>query len=160
MQNSTLTAAQPPGERVAVLLREQRDLYRQLSRLADQQRGMITGDDPERLLAVLAERQRLVDRLTGLGRELKPLQANWRQLREHLSAEQAGSIDALVTEVNALLSEILRKDEADTALLSARKCETGRAIDNVQAGRRAGTAYAAATAYASGDVSGVDWTQS
>lgn len=145
-----------PEERIAMLLTEQRDLYRQLSRLADQQRGLITGDDPERLLAVLAERQRLIERLTAIGRELKPLQANWRHLRENLTAQQVDRIDALVNEVNALLSEILKRDEADTALLSARKSETSQAIGTVQAGRRAGSAYAAA---GTGQNSGIDWAQ-
>jgi hypothetical protein len=145
----------PIAERVIALLREQRDLYRQLSMLADQQRGSITGNNPERLLGVLAERQRLVDRLSATGRELKPYQARWRELRESLSDRQAHEVDALVSEVNALLSEILRKDEADTALLSARKSETGRAIGTIQAGRQAGAAYGASA----GASSGMDWAQ-
>jgi len=141
------------------LLTEQRDLYRQLARLAEQQRGLITGDHPERLLDVLAERQRLIDRLTATGRELKPHQMNWRQVREQLPAPQAREIDALVAEVNTLLSDILKQDEADTALLSARKSETARAMGTLQVSRRAGTAYAAAAGYGSGQTSGLDWTQ-
>jgi hypothetical protein len=147
-----------PDERVAALLTEQRDMYRQLSRLADQQRGLITGNETERLLAVLAERQRLVERLTATGRELKPLQANWSSVRDSLSPQQAGDVDALVGEVKALLTEILERDEADTALLSARKSETSQAMGTLQVSRRAGTAYAASVG-AAGQSSGMDWTQ-
>jgi hypothetical protein len=159
VQNQQHMTVDPAGERIAALLTEQRDLYRQLARLADQQRGLITGDAPERLLGVLAERQRLIDRLTATGCELKPHQLNWRQIREHLPAPLAHEIDGLVAEVNTLLSDILKKDEADTALLSARKNETARAMGTLQVSRRAGSAYAAASGYGSGQSSGMDWTQ-
>lgn len=154
MQNQAQTTAdQKSAQHVVALLSEQRELYLQLSRLADQQRGMITGNEPERLLTILAERQRLIDRLTVTGRELKPYQANWRQLRDTLPGDQAKRIDALVAEVNSLLSAILKKDEADTALLSARKSEAGRALGTLHVGKRAGAAYAASGSTGSG----MDW---
>jgi len=142
------------GSRVAELLGEQRDLYRELSRLSDKQRRFITGEEPGELLTVLVERQRLIDRLTGVGRELKPLLAGWQELRGRLDAGQARTIDGLVREVKVLLSEIMRKDEADSALLSARKSQTGRNIENLQAGRQAGAAYAASSSVSS---HGADW---
>ena len=123
------------GERVHALLLEQRDLYRQLAGLAD--------------------RQRLVDRLTVTGNELKPYQANWRQFREGLAPDEATRIDRLVGEVNVLLSRILEKDAADAALLSARKSETGQAIGQLHAGRQAGAAYANSAPASSG----MDWAQ-
>lgn len=152
VQNMTMDQA---GERISALLNEQRDLYRQLVRLADRQRGMITGNQPERLLGILAERQHLIDRLTAAGKQLKPYQVHWQQVRESLTEEQARGIDGLVGEVNALLAEILRKDEADTALLSARKSETGRALQMVKTGRRAGAAYAATGQ----QTTSMDWAQ-
>lgn len=143
------------GERVHALLLEQRDLYRQLAGLAERQRALITGGQPEQLLAGLADRQRLVDRLTVTGNELKPYQANWRQFREGLAPDEATRIDRLVGEVNVLLSRILEKDAADAALLSARKSETGQAIGQLHAGRQAGAAYANSAPASSG----MDWAQ-
>lgn len=143
------------GDRVEALLREQRELYEQLVRLAECQRALITGDQPERLLAALADRQRLVDRLSATGRELKPYQANWRQFRDRLIPAQAAQIDQLVSEVNGLLARILEKDAADAALLSTRKNQTAQVIGKLQTGRHAGAAYAKAASAASG----MDWAQ-
>jgi hypothetical protein len=152
-QNDQTTATSTVKD-IAKLLIQQRELYRMLGRLSERQRGFITGNEPERLLALLAERQRLIERLTAIQRRLKPYQADWRRIREGMGGDEGRQIDALVGEVDGLLAEILRKDEADTALLSARKQETGRAIGVVQAGRSAGAAYAAA---ARSGQAGMDW---
>ncbi len=138
------------------LLSEQRELYRQLRRLADRQRAFITSNEPERLLAVLAERQQLIDRLQAVGQRLRPYQANWREIRGGMDEAQGRQMDGLVAEVNAILAGILQQDEADTALLSARKSETGRQIGVIQAGRQAGRAYAASYGTTTG--TGADWT--
>lgn len=155
--NQHIGTHQPrPGERVAELLSEQRDLYRQLARLSERQRGLITGDEPERLLALLSERQQLIDRLESIGVELRPYQANWRQVRAGLTDDEGRRVDGLLGEVNAILSEILKQDEADTALLSARKNQTQQQIGTIQTGRQVGRAYASTySAQASG---GGEWT--
>lgn len=130
---------------IAGLLTEQRDLYLQLSRLTEKQRGLITGDEPERLLSLLAERQRLVDKLQAISRHLRPYQANWRQYREEMPDNEGRRVDGLVGEINALLGEIMRQDDTDTALLMVRKSETHRAIGTVQTGRQADRAYMASS---------------
>jgi len=147
-------AATGSGRDLTALLKRQRDLYVQLGRLAEGQRSMITGDEPERLLGILAERQQLIDQLEAVGRRLKPYQANWRQIRGSLASEQAGEVDALVSEVNALLSGILKNDEADAQLLSIRKSQTAQAAGEIKAARQAGSAYAAS---AGAPRSGSDW---
>lgn len=149
-----LPAATGTGKDLTTLLTRQRDLYVQLGRLAEGQRSMITGDEPERLLTILAERQRLIDQLESVSRRLKPYQANWRQVRGSLPPEQADEVDHLVGEVNSLLTGILQKDEADAQLLSARKGRTAQAMSELKAGRKAGAAYAASSG---SQAAGADW---
>lgn len=144
-----------PGSQAIGLLLEQRDLYLKLQNLSGRQRGCITGNEPEQLLTILAERQQLIDRLQSIGQRLRPLQANWRQIREGMDEAQGRQIDGLLTEVNGLLSKILEQDAADSALLSARKSETGRQIGLVQTGQQASRAYAATYG---GTSPGADWT--
>jgi len=137
------------------LLSEQRRLYVQLSGLADQQRSLITGDDPERLLAVLGDRQQVLDRLEALGRRLQPYQRNWVQTRARMSRVQEREVDVLVSEINRLLSAIVAKDEADAQLLAARKSSTSKSIAGLKTARQAGAAYAAG---AGTSQSRVEWT--
>ena len=142
------------GDLLAVLT-EQRDLYAQLSGLAEHQRLLIAGDEPKRLLEVLSQRQKLVDRLGLLADRLRPWQPQWRELRARLSEADQRRVDELVSETNRLLSAILEKDEADVQLLAERKASTAKAITGLKRSRQAGVAYAAASSTAR---SQLDWT--
>ena len=120
---------------------EQRDLCRRLSGFAQTQRALITGDEPQRLLELLAERQQLLDRLMTVGERLRPLQKQWVEVRTALSDSQVRQAEELIGEVNRLLAGILQIDDADAQLLSARKSMTARALKQVGRGRQAGAAY-------------------
>ena len=148
------TASFDASELIA-LLSEKRDLCVQLGELADSQRSLITGDDPERLLSVLGDRQKILDQMGVLKARLEPYQQNWHEVRSQLTENQGQQVDQLVSEVNTLLSAILAKDEADTQLLAARKSSTSKAMAELKTGRQAGVAYAAADGT---DQSLVEWT--
>lgn len=143
------------GSDVLSLLRQQRDLCVRLARLAEQQRQLITGDQPEQLLGVLASRQSLLEQLDTVANGLRPYQRAWRATRSEMDAASGSEADRLVAEVNALLGEILRSDAADAELLSARKTATVRQMADLRQTRHAGNAYATAGAAAG---SAVDWT--
>jgi hypothetical protein len=140
---------------VLALLAEQRDLYADLDGLAQRQRALIAGDDPEDLLGVLSQRQTIVDRLGMLAKHLRPYQRTWREVRSRLSDEEGARADRLVLEVNRLLAGILDKDEADARLLAARREATAQAMGELKRSRAAGAAYAAAAAP---DNDQADWT--
>jgi len=123
------------------MLTEQRDLYVQLKSHAQNQREMITGDEPERLLSVLAERQRILDRLMSLSEEIRPYQECWDRVRQTMTADQNRHVTRLVREVNTILSEILQQDEKDTQLLASRKSTIAREVGAVRTGRQVGAAY-------------------
>jgi len=137
------------------LLSEQRDLYVRLGVLTDSQRALITGDEPERLLAVLGERQKLIDRLERLAERMRPHRQRWPQLRSELAPADAEQVDRLLAEVDALLAGILEKDKADTQLLAARKGAVGQAMATLKTGKQAKAAYAAAACQQQGSM---DWT--
>ena len=127
------------------LLGEQRDLYEHLGRLAGMQRTLITSEDSERLLAVLRDRQELVDRLEVLAERIRPYLRSRTAFRAGLQEDDARKVDRLVGQVNGLLAGILEQDKSDTQLLAARKSSVANEIATVATGRQAGVAYAAST---------------
>jgi hypothetical protein len=127
------------------LLVEQRDLYRRLRQLSEQQRTLITGDRPEMLLNILRERQTLVGALSRLNEQLAPFRRNWEPLYAGLRAELRNEANELLQEINSLLRVILRTDQEDSALLSARKQSVAREMDALSGAQSANTAYAPKT---------------
>lgn len=137
------TAADFDADALLALLEEQLDLYKQLGSLAGNQRSLITGDEPERLLEVLAQRQGLLDRLENVASRLRPYQERWRELRPGMNEVEGQRVDGLLAEINRRLAEILVKDKADADLLAARKSSTAKAMANQRQVRQVGAAYAA-----------------
>ncbi len=138
-----LTPGGPSAEtELLPLLRAQRDLYDQLSRLSGRQRGLISGDQPERLLGVLQDRQRLVTGLARINEQLAPFRRDWNAIYNALPDGIRSEAAELLGQVNELLAGILRNDEEDGRLLAARKQAVSRTLGALSDGRAANTAYA------------------
>ena len=133
--------------KVIDLLTQQRLLYRQLRELAQQQTSLIDGSDPETLLKVLAGRQRLIDKLTSIDRDLVPIRADWQKIAAGLSNTQRQEVQFLVTDVEKILGEILARDEKDTQKLSGRQQEVASEIQTATTGKRMNQAYAQGNQY-------------
>ncbi|MHC4064444.1 MAG: hypothetical protein ACYSUI_08080 [Planctomycetota bacterium] len=140
-QDDSPVAAEP--QCLMSLLLRQRDLYRDLHRLADRQRRLIAEDDPGELLSLLGQRQKLTGELMELGRQLAPHRENWAATRESLAPGDCAQAEQMLGEIRGLLQKIIDDDEQDARLLSARKMQTAASMGAARADRRAVTAYAA-----------------
>ncbi|MFH1745709.1 MAG: flagellar export chaperone FlgN [Planctomycetota bacterium] len=133
---------QQDSKRLINLLTQQRDYYLRLRELSEQQRTLISGGRPDQLLNILRERQTLVGSLARLNEQLAPFRRNWEGTYAGLPDDQRAQANNLLQEINNLLRVILRTDQEDSALLSARKQSVGQEIGAVSNGRAANTAYA------------------
>jgi hypothetical protein len=147
--------AHQDADALAGLVARQRDLYVRLNAQAERQSALITGNEPERLLELLGERQRLIEELSSLNEEMRPYRKNWPALRRTVSARQAQHIEGLLGEVQSLLTRIMAQDEKDAQLLAARRTATAEAMSGVRSGRQAGRAYVASAE----SESGREWTE-
>ncbi len=132
------------GDDLVMLLEQQCDLYRQLKRLTERQRSLIDRADAEPLLALLGERQKVVDQLTRLDSRLARAKQEWMRLHASVPAQAREHVERLVLELRELLGEILEADQRDSEQLSARKASLQSALTSVQAGKQAHAAYAPA----------------
>jgi hypothetical protein len=129
-------------EKLIKLLKEQRDLYRRLQELSERQRTLITGDRPELLLNILRDRQTLVTALAKVNEQLSPYRRNWQSIHATLPEVTRHTTSELLEEINGMLQVILKTDQEDQALLSARKQAVARSLSDVSGGRVANAAYA------------------
>jgi hypothetical protein len=139
MDKSTEPAS-PEG--LVKLLKEQRDLYLRLRDLSERQRNLISGDRPELLLNILRDRQTLVTALAKVNEQLSPYRRNWQGIYDALPEVTRHTVSRLLEEINGTLQVILRTDQEDQALLSARKQAVARSLNDVSGGRAANAAYA------------------
>ncbi len=129
-------------EKLVTFLKEQRDLYLRLKELSERQRNLISGDRPELLLNILRDRQTLVAALAAVNEKLSPYRRNWQAVYETLPEVTRHTASELLEEINGMLQVILKTDQEDQALLSARKQAVARSLNDVSGGRVANAAYA------------------
>lgn len=129
--------------RLVELLSRQRDLYRQLKSLSDQQAGLIERGETEQLLSVLGQRQQIVDELSRLTGELGPYRENWRQLSERLATPDREQVHELIDEVETTLNAIVSQDDRDRQQLAGSREAVGQQVQKVQHAGSAVNAYRA-----------------
>ncbi len=131
------------AEKLISLLRRQVSIYTCLEQLSGRQRDLIAAEDQQPLLALLAERQKLVDELSTLNQSLVRLQKYWRANRETVAPSLRAEVDELVGRAGEILQRVLGADEQDARILSARKAQTAKQVTALAQGRQAFEAYGA-----------------
>ena len=124
------------------LLRAQRGLYAQLRSLAERQRSVISGDRPEAVLDILAQRKRIAAALADSNAQLAPARRDWAATCRALSEPERQELSDLLAEINGNLQGLLRSDAEDGALLEARRQSMGELVRESLDGRGANRAYA------------------
>ena len=114
--------------------------------LAKQQRTLVTDDDIGPLLSLLADRQKLSERLVLLGTRLLPIRRDWARYRQQLSSTVREEADRCLGEASAALQRVLDRDAQDARVLSGRKHSVAAALGNTQSTRAAISAYRANSA--------------
>lgn len=131
------------------LLQRQTGLYQQLTQLARAQQQLIAAEDPQPLLKVLGQRQRLTGELQTLAEEMRPLRRDWDETRQTLAPAERQAAEQLIAQTKSLIGDLLASDEQDAQRLRIRKQRTGDALRAVHANRQAMAAYGGSSAPAS-----------
>ena len=129
------------SQNVITLLTRQRDLYLRLKDLAYRQRELVDKSDPEMLLKVLANRQRIIDQLSIIDRQLRPIREDWQKISDGFSNSDRNSVNLLVDQVKKTIEEILHRDKKDTETLTSKKNEIAVELKKTRTGRQMGKAY-------------------
>jgi hypothetical protein len=124
-------------------LRQQVDCYRRLVKLAELQHVHVQQSQTEQLLAVLADRQELLDQLNLFERTVAPERKRWPAFLGELAPAARGTAEALLAETRRLLEEITTADRNDAMALQQQKLNLGRQINQASAARQVNRSYAA-----------------
>src|SRR3954469_11887480 len=84
----------------------QKALYLQIFALAQQQSAYVASGESEALMTVLAARNRLIEQVTPLDRELQPYKGRWQEVLDGLPTADRKVVGGLLQEVQKLLSDI------------------------------------------------------
>jgi len=123
------------------LLTEQHGLYRQLHDLSGQQAQSIRDGSTEQLLALLSQRQTVIDHITRLNTQIAPYRENWPALRDKVDASQRDRVHQVLDEIEHLLNQVVEQDERDRNELQGAQAHVGTQMTRVNQSGRAIQAY-------------------
>jgi len=132
------------NDEILSAMRRQLDCYQRLGKLTKTQHEYVQNSRNEDLLALLAQRQRLLEEMAKLEQIIVSAKRNWKQFTAGLPDDQRMEAESLVGETRRLLEEIAAADRDDTLVLHQRKLNAGRGINQAAAARKFNRAYAAA----------------
>lgn len=126
-------------------------LLLELESLGQKQRAAIECDEPETILEMLDERQRLIDSLTGLDREIASLRAIVESQGTRIVPSQREEISRRATTVSHTIRRVLVADAADAEVIERRRAQIAGELSGVSDSRRAAAAYHPGAGRTSGD---------
>lgn len=141
-----LTAEATDIPALIALLRRQQAIYRQLRQLSDSQSALITQGQPELLLTILSQRQKLIDDAAMLNTDLEPFRRRWAAIWAGLNDGDRQTIGDMVREVQEMLGAIVQQDERDRQSLQAAKGRVGAELQGLTRAAGAVNAYRQAPA--------------
>ncbi len=123
------------------LLGEQRIRLERLERLAERQAALIERGDTDGLLALLAERQPLVDELAGLTEEVQPYREAWAEVARALGPVDGERAMREAEWMESAAARLAERDRRDAAMLEARRDALAQEISAMPSARGAVAAY-------------------
>ncbi len=123
------------------LLESQQALVEELGLLAARQPSLIEAGESDGLLALLADRQRIMDRLVGDQEPISQLAESLDHPAGTLGAEARARISRVAAVISGRLSQIVRSDEEDRVLIGARCQRASRTMAKLDTAKQAHSAY-------------------
>jgi HPt (histidine-containing phosphotransfer) domain-containing protein len=122
------------------LLEDQAGLYRQLHALSSKQGDLVDGQ-PDALLAVLAQRQGLIDRLMECNRRMQPYRDRWSEVTAAMAPAQRQRMGELLGQIDNFRRAIAGQDDQDCRRLTQARGELARELARVSHSGQAARAY-------------------
>ncbi len=123
------------------LLEAQQALVEELAMLAARQPPLIEAGESDGLLALLADRQRIMDRLFGDQERISQLVESLDHPAGTLGAEARARISRVAAPITGPLSKIVPSDEEEEVLIGARSQRASRMMAKLDTAKQAHSAY-------------------
>ena len=131
--------AQPDG--LVDLVREQIGLYEKLEELSLRQHGLVETEDTDALLAVLGERQRLIEDISAVASRMTPYRAGWDDHVGKMDEDEKQSLRQGLDSLASMMARIANRDEHDRRTMEDRRQRVQSQIAGVKRGGAAVKSY-------------------
>jgi hypothetical protein len=137
-------------DRLSQLITAKHEVLTQLRALADRQLAALAADDIDRLLSILAQKQKLLNQLQGLERLIDPFRQQDPETRRWSSPEARRECQVIADRASLLLTEVIALEQQAGAAAVQTRDLTASQLAEVTGAMAARQAYVASPAAAHG----------
>lgn len=123
------------------VLKQRRTHCRDLLVLSRRQNSMIDASDYSSLLGILGQKQRALARLDELKRQYPELSRQWKTLRETGPDGPRHECQAVISETEAILAELVETEKNGADELSQRRDATRKQLESIAIGVHVNETY-------------------
>jgi DNA-binding phage protein len=138
-------------DELTALLTAQRDAVSRLGDLASAQGEHIRSGRTDALLSLLGRRQELIDSVLSTHGRMQSLLESVREELDRLSEADRTDLRTMIDEINALLAQVLERDEQDRELLDEARSSVKKDLASMTSVRQARNAYLSGSRQAATD---------
>jgi len=122
-------------------LEQERDCYETILDLSREQLAVLEGQDPGRLMAILAKKQAVMAIIDSIDGKIGPLKDAWKDARDSVDGAARASIQGIMNATADVLQEIVATENTVTEGLESKKSEKAEEIGKLQQGKKLHKAY-------------------
>ncbi len=137
--------AQARAEKLLGIMQSQLELYAEVEQISTRQGRVIHSDDTDALMALLAEKQKLIADIDALSQQASPLLAVWENDRNEVAAATRVVIERAVDDLRSILARIVALEDEGQGRLGHARETAGKKIAHMQHGKALHKAYGSGT---------------
>jgi hypothetical protein len=123
------------------LLDRQETVCQELMHRCDRQTELICEHRSDELLALMNERQHLIDELGSLAHSLEPYRAAWPNIWQSLGAGDREAVQERVDSVQRIVGDVMNHDHEDESRIEIERGRIREEIETITTGRTTANAY-------------------
>ena len=128
-------------ERLLKNLREEIDLYHQITEFTRQQRKAIDETDIKSLLNCVQEKANIINQIKKIDEALLPFRDEWKKRKAEMSEYSRKQCEKYVGELSVILEKLMQLEGENEKLLADRVKKLEKDMANIQKGKQAHKSY-------------------
>lgn len=129
------------AEKLAQQLQKQTVVCENIRTLSQRQQALVADHKEDELLALLADKQALIDQHQKLFETTLALRDKWETLKSGATPQAQGKAEQAWEKLKAVLNEVVALEDASRGVLEEQKSKVGMDISKIQRGKIANKAY-------------------
>ena len=126
---------------IRLRLTQQLEYYRLVASLSDDERAAIAASDEMQLLKALNRKQKYLDKLEAIRKELNPLRLEWEKVRDGIDPSVKTEFRKLTDETEQLLKTIIETEQRNMSAARAKKDDASKKVSELKYTANAARSY-------------------